>query len=189
MPSDLIRPTSNASQVQRTFGKNRLPVWRKGGKNERFMISGLGNAGTVLSKKTLLYSSAIRSSSYTRRFRGQGSVEYLFVVVFLVGFIVSVLVPSLQTAEISYALAGARTGAVGYEANHSDLRLTRMNYSVDKDQVVLNLTVYDRSTDRNVVTPQGLKDAMLAGIHSLAPSYGLTGSCANTSNYQYCVVS
>ncbi|MBI5226789.1 hypothetical protein HY994_06190 [Candidatus Micrarchaeota archaeon] len=123
------------------------------------------------------------------RLRGQGSVEYLFVVVFLVGFIVAVLVPSLQTAEITYALAGARTAAVGYETNQTDIRLTRMNYSVDHDQVRLVLTVYNRSADANIAAPQGLKDAVLSGIHVLAPTYGVNGSCANTSNYEYCVVS
>ncbi len=130
------------------------------------------------------------SSVSPRRLRGQGSVEYLFVVVFLVGFIVAVLVPSLQTAEVSYALAGARAQAVAYQANHSELRLLTINSSVlqAEGRVLLNATVYNRSADAVVPAPQGLKDAMLAGIHRLAPNMGVSSSCVNTSNYEYCFV-
>ncbi|GEM_PF-2964359 len=128
---------------------------------------------------------------FPKRFRGQGSVEYLFVVVFLVGFIVSVLVPALQTAEISYALAGVRAQAVGYEADHSDLRLLTINSTVlqAEGRVFFNVTVYNRSSDALVAAPQGMTDAMLAGIHRLAPNMGVSASCANTSNYEYCFVS
>ncbi len=128
---------------------------------------------------------------YPKRFRGQGSVEYLFVVVFLVGFIVAVLVPALQAAELSYAVAGARAQAVAYEANHSELRLLTINSTVlqSEGRVFLNVTVYNRSSDALVAAPQGMKDAMLAGIHRLAPNMGVDGTCANTSNYEYCFVS
>lgn len=120
--------------------------------------------------------------------RGQGSVEYLFVVVFLVGFVVAVLVPSLQEAELSYALAGMRSKAVEYEAAHPELRLTVLNYSVQDGFVRIEPKVYNRSADAYVPVPQELRDAMLSGIHALAPSLGVNGTCANTSNYEYCMV-
>ncbi|MBI2445495.1 hypothetical protein HYV43_03855 [Candidatus Micrarchaeota archaeon] len=121
--------------------------------------------------------------------RGQGSVEYLFVVVFLVGFIVAVLVPALQESELSYAIASVRSQAVAYGAAHPDLRLTVLNYSVQDGRVLIDAQVYNRSSDSLVATPLGLKAAMVAGIHALAPSSGFDGACANTSNYEYCVIS
>ncbi len=121
--------------------------------------------------------------------RGQGSVEYLFVVVFLVGFIVAVMVPTLQQGEISYALAGARSAAVQYTAAHPELRLTVLNYSVQGDRVLLDPKVYNRSSGGLVAPPAEMNGLMLAGIHALAPSLGMDASCANTSNYEYCMVS
>lgn len=131
-----------------------------------------------------------RSSTFHAPFRGQGSVEYLFVVVFLVGFIVAVMVPTLQQGEISYALAGARSAAVQYTAEHPELRLTVLNYTVQGDRVLLDPKVYNRSSGFLLVAPpQEMKGLMLAGIHALAPSLGFDGTCANTSNYEYCMVS
>jgi len=116
-------------------------------------------------------------------------VEYLFVVVFLVGFIVAVMVPTLQQGEISYALAGARTKAIEYEAAHPQLRLTVLNYTVEGDRILLDPRVYNRSSGRSMKAPAEMKVVMLQGIHALAPSLGVDGQCANTSNYEYCMVS
>ena len=175
-------------RTARALPKGAVALGRKG--KTRFLNS-LRQVGLTPSFPFFSFPGSHASLLSPKRLRGQGSVEYLFVVVFLVGFIVAVLVPSLQTAEISYALAGARAQAVAYEANHSELRLLTINSTVrqNEGQVLLNVTVYNRSSDALVPPPQGLKDAMLAGIHRLAPNMGVSASCVNTSNYEYCFVS
>ncbi|MDP2717426.1 MAG: hypothetical protein Q8P02_01650, partial [Candidatus Micrarchaeota archaeon] len=80
-----------------------------------------------------------------RVMRGQGAVEYLIVLVFLVGFIVSVLVPSVREGEVSVALASARAGALNYTAMHPDVRLLALNYSVQGDRVTLDPQVFNAS--------------------------------------------
>ena len=119
--------------------------------------------------------------------RGQGSVEYLFIVVFLTGFVVSILVPTLQQSEITFALAAARDGAVSSVAGDT-LRLTRLNYSVYGGEVAFRPSVYNLSSDSAVQAPPQMVAAMVSAVHRLAPSSSFNATCANTSNYQYCVL-
>ncbi len=119
--------------------------------------------------------------------RGQGSVEYLFIIVFLTGFIVSVMVPTLQQSEITFALAAARDAAVSSAAGEP-LRLTRLNYSVAGGEVAFRPSVYNVSSDSAVQAPPKMVEAMVSAVHRLAPSESFNSTCANTSNYQYCVL-
>jgi hypothetical protein len=121
--------------------------------------------------------------------RGQGAVEYLIVLVFLVGFIVGVLVPSVRDGEVSVALASARSGALNYSANHADIRLLTLNYSVvAADQILLRPQVRNASSGVVLVPPAEMVASMVAAIQRLAPSGVANGSCAFLSNYDYCVV-
>lgn len=119
--------------------------------------------------------------------RGQGAVEYLIVLVFLVGFIVSVLVPSVREGEVSVALASARAGALNYTAAHPDVRLLALNYSVQGDRVTLEPQVYNASLGGEIAPPDGLSASMLAAIARLSPGSAADGTCAYLSNYDYCV--
>lgn len=122
----------------------------------------------------------------SNRLRGQGSVEYLFVLVFLVGFIVAVLVPSVREAEISVALSAARQGFL--DAAPGDARLLALNYSVQEETVWLDPRAVNRSTGGALVLSPELRVGVLDGIQRLSPGQARNDSCAFTSNFNYCLV-
>ncbi|MBI4360895.1 hypothetical protein HY572_03950 [Candidatus Micrarchaeota archaeon] len=129
---------------------------------------------------------ALRPLGSRACFRGQGAVEYLFVIVFLVGFIVAVLVPSVRQAEISVALSSARQGFL--DASSPDARLLSLNYSVQEDTVWLDPQVINRSTGGPLALSAVLSAGMLDGVQKLSPSQTRNESCAFTSNFAYCLV-
>ncbi len=115
-------------------------------------------------------------------------MEYLIVLVFLVGFIVGVLVPSVREAEVSVALASARAGALNYTALNPSVRLLTLNYSIAGDQVALLPQVRNVSLDADVAPPDGLVVFMVAAMQRLSPAEAHNGTCAFLSNFDYCVV-
>ncbi|MBI5036575.1 hypothetical protein HZC09_04480 [Candidatus Micrarchaeota archaeon] len=122
----------------------------------------------------------------SKQTKAQASIEYLYVLVFLVGFIVAVVIPTVKEAELSIAIASVRLAITGYEAENPDYFVTTLDYSVQENKVMLKPVVRSRDDGSNVPVPDALKNKIISRLKPIAPKLG-PDNCAKASNYEYCV--
>lgn len=107
------------------------------------------------------------------------------MLVFLVGFIVAVVIPAVKEAELSLAVASARSAAVSFEAKNPGFSVKQIGYTVNDETVLLEpKTFYANGTA--VKSPPELSAAILAALkNSVASKTNVT--CATAANYEYCL--
>ena len=107
-------------------------------------------------------------------------------MVFLVGFVVAVVIPAVKEAELSVAIASARTAISHFENQNPGLFITSLNYSFTDNTVHLDPQVYVRATGVRQRMPAELGQGMLLAIQS-SVARQVNRTCATAANYNYCI--
>ena len=122
--------------------------------------------------------------------KGQSSVEYLFVLVFLVGFVIAVVLPSIKEAEMTLALASAAVGAQSFESENPQYLITEINYTVFENTVTFHPKTYLKNatlpTTPLAQPPAGLSKKILDAVQS-SVAHEKEGACVKGANNKYCV--
>jgi len=76
------------------------------------------------------------------RQRGQSSVEYVFILAVIIGFVITVMLPALRESELNIALSAARNSVQQFASKNSSLYFTTLNYSITGRIVKITPSVY-----------------------------------------------
>ncbi len=117
--------------------------------------------------------------------RGQAASDYLLVVAIILAVIVAVVLPLLSQAEISVALAAARSGAGSFAAKNS-FTLASMDYVVSGNVVTFTPALY--SAGARVAGSRQLQFAVLSSVSAVfTPGVAVAGDCVQGLYNRYCV--
>jgi len=122
--------------------------------------------------------------------RGQASVEYIFILAILIGFVIAVMIPALREGELNIALSAARNSAEQFATANSSLYFTSLNYSIDGTKVKIKPSVYSYYNG-NVFFPPEAKllvlNAIRKAISPSSPELTPTATSFPAVNYEYFV--
>lgn len=119
------------------------------------------------------------------KLRGQAASDYLLVVAIILAVIVSVVLPLFSQAEISVALAAARSGAGSFAAKNS-FTLASMDYGVSGNVVTFTPALY--SAGARVAGSRQLQLAVLSAVSAVfAPGVAVKSDCVQGLYNRYCI--
>ncbi|MFH0835358.1 MAG: hypothetical protein V1881_03365 [Candidatus Micrarchaeota archaeon] len=118
--------------------------------------------------------------------RAQASVEYIFVVAFLVTLAVVVLIGVLRETELNLGVGAARMAAFE-EASAEGITFTSMDYSVSNGIVSLRPKLYDAGGG-NIGASEAMRQRITQRVKQVLAPYSQTENayCVIATNYQYC---
>lgn len=133
-----------------------------------------------------------QSSSFFRGGRGQASIEYVFILALVLGFVLALMISGMRESELNLAVGAARSACVEWTAKNPSQSVYLASMPVAQSGRSANFTpvVYYWGGNRLTPLPDDLKKAVIAAVQkSVAPSAPLAASnCFSSVNFDYCVV-
>ena len=118
--------------------------------------------------------------------RAQATVEYVFIVAFLVTLVVVVLIGVLRETELNLGVGAARMAAFE-EASAEGITLTGIDYSVSHGIVTLRPLLYGPD-GKPVSASEGMRQRITMRVKQVLAPYSKTENiyCVTATNYMYC---
>ncbi len=123
--------------------------------------------------------------------RGQASVEYVVLMIFLLGFIIMAALPVVRENELNQAVAAAREATIEYAALNPDVYSTGVAYSGEETgTVTLSLKLFSFKDNAQVTPiPQPLQFLAVERIRIAVNGVKIIGrDCVEAASFDYCVV-
>jgi len=125
-----------------------------------------------------------------RQQRGQSSVEYVFILAVIIGFVITVMLPALRESELNIALSAVRNSVQEFASKNSSLYFTSLNYSVSGRIVKITPSVYSFHDNKWFYPCNARKQALEAIRETLSPNSAELSPDANNFtavNYEYLI--
>ncbi|PIT85735.1 hypothetical protein COU36_01585 [Candidatus Micrarchaeota archaeon CG10_big_fil_rev_8_21_14_0_10_59_7] len=118
--------------------------------------------------------------------RAQTSVEYVFIVAFIVTLAVVVMITVLRETELNMAVGAARMAAFE-EASAEGITLAEMDYSVSHGIVSLTPRLYGADGGA-VPASEAVRQRITQRVKQVLAPYSQTENvyCVTATNYMYC---
>ncbi|VVB67424.1 Uncharacterised protein [Candidatus Norongarragalina meridionalis] len=118
--------------------------------------------------------------------RAQASVEYIFIVAFLVTLAVVVMIGVLRETELNLGVGTARMAAFE-QAGTERITLAGMDYSVSNGIVSFRPQLYD-AAGQSVGASEAMRQRITMRVKQVLAPYSQTENiyCVTATNYRYC---
>ena len=122
--------------------------------------------------------------------RGQSSMEYVFALSLILGFVVALMISGMRESEFNFATGSARAACVEWVAGNASLEMASLEIIQDGRNVDFSPVIYYWGGGRLMKLPDDLKHAMALAIQrTAAPSSPEPpANCFSSVNFDYCVV-
>ncbi|MFH0973340.1 MAG: hypothetical protein V1817_00945 [Candidatus Micrarchaeota archaeon] len=140
----------------------------------------------------------LSSKRCKRRSRGQASMEYVFILALVLGFVVALMITSIRESELNMATGSARVAAVYWTAGNSSFYLASLETAQLGGGVNFSPVIYSWAGGANggrlQTLPSDLKKQMITAVQktvaplSPPPATTPTRNCFKSTNFEYCVV-
>ncbi len=142
------------------------------------------------SLSSLFSSVSVRVSPSPRRRRGQSSMEYVFALSLILGFVIALMISGMRESEFNFVTGSARAACAEWVAGNGSLELTSLEIAQNGRSVNFTPVIYYWGGGRLLTLPTELKHAAALAIQrTSAPSSPEPPlNCFSSVNYDYCVV-
>ena len=126
--------------------------------------------------------------------RGQASMEYVFILSLVLGFVVALMITGIRESELNMATGSARAAAVYWTAGNSSFYLTSLNHIQSWRSVNFSPVIYSwaggTNNGRLQPLPSDLKKQMITAVQKTVAPLAPTPAtyCFQSTNFDYCIV-
>ncbi|MEM0475344.1 MAG: hypothetical protein QW343_00950 [Candidatus Norongarragalinales archaeon] len=128
--------------------------------------------------------------------RGQSSVEYVFILALVLGFVLALMISGMRESELNLATGAARAAALEWLAPNSSVFLASLEITRSGRSVNFTPTVFywsgGRDGGRVATTPPEFKAFVIAAVQRStapgSPPLQPQATCFSSTNFDYCVM-